>query len=41
MQADSKISILLVGQSDENTDAHTDYLITVIALLDYYSSVCS
>lgn len=38
MLADSKVPVLLVGQSDENTDAHIGYLITV---LDYYSNVCS
>lgn len=38
MLADSKVPILLAGQSDENIDAHIDYLITV---LDYYSNVCS
>lgn len=41
MLVDSKVQILLVGQSDENTDAHIDYLIAVIAERDYYSSVCS
>lgn len=41
MLADSKVPVLSVGQSDENIDAHIDYLITVIAVLDYYSNVCS